>query len=140
MVFEMQAMLYGSYPSLSAGHPLMEIKGELDIWPNGWFPILDALCNQLEYRTKHVGSKHPVFNPANAAHGIEFEGVSDAVHAALIVYANRLASETCMVCGAPGEQMAIHGIRCYRHSDYAYGMPIVKQGGRRTHAEEGSDE
>lgn len=138
MEFEMQAILYGSYPSLSYGYPLLEVRNELKNWPSGWFPILDALINQLEYRAKQVGAKHPVFNPANTAHGIEFEGVSDAVHAALIVYANRLVSETCMVCGAPGEEVAIYGIRCYRHSDQAYGMHIGQRGEQDTHVEEGS--
>lgn len=140
MVNQMLEMLYGTYPMLAAGPPLMAVKRQLDIWPNGWFPILDALCRQIEEWNEPEGSGLPFFNPLYSVDGIYFDHVADPVHDALIRYANRLACETCMVCGAPGLAVSVYGIRCAQHSCGAYGESNWEYGVRHPDQEEVSDD
>lgn len=74
----------------------------------GWFHIINVLCEQLEYEVKHRGAPVPKVRQVKGVYGTLRFHADDCneVQRALIFMAEELSGSTCEVCGRPGRRRA----------------------------------
>jgi hypothetical protein len=96
---------------MQSKYPKILTEGHLGLCVGpGWYPILDALCNQIQTyinwknRDGEVVSQVEVSQIKEKFGGLRFyyDGGDDFVDA-LVRMAEAWAENTCEVCGAPGE-------------------------------------
>jgi hypothetical protein len=96
---------------MESKYPKIFTEGHLGLCVGpGWYPILDALCNQIQTyinwknRDGEVVSQVEVSQIKEKFGGLRFyyDGGDDFVDA-LVRMAEAWAENTCEVCGAPGE-------------------------------------
>jgi len=87
---------------------------------DGWFFLLDALCEGLQWETDHAGAPQVVVRQVKEKFGgLRFHaGVVSGEQRGMIQLATRLSERVCETCGVPAERIDGRGIatRCAAHA------------------------
>ncbi len=88
---------------------------------DGWFNLIDTLCEQLQVQTDHCGAPQVVVQEIKEKMGkLRFysSGYGSDVQRGMIKLAQELSARTCELCGHPGELDRSQGwvvTRCEDH-------------------------
>ena len=94
---------------------------------DGWFGLVDVLCEQLQGETDQRGAPQVVVSEIKEKYGeLRFYvGSASERQEAMIEFAEALSSRVCEACGAPGSLRSLSGwyaARCDEHA-VARGVP-----------------
>ena len=133
---ELGDTLYERYPAIFAEYtqPDAEEKG-YKIWcGDGWFDLINTLCEQLEYWTVlRNAPQYVVFNVKEKMGALRFVGrhrSAEQMGALQMAYA--LSTRLCEACGAPGRLVVDGGTimtRCELHT--SEGSILIAENERR---------
>lgn len=133
MKTELQTTLHQRYPLIFAGRPGIACG-------DGWFDLIDTLCERLQDWTDHNGAPQIVAHQVKEKFGeLRFYPPRDASQEqrGMIWMAESMSSRICEQCGRPGALMVAGAVmtRCPDHAP-ADAMPradflAAKQVGRR---------
>lgn len=122
----LEAVLYARYPAMLAGRSLPPGRAAMDRGiecDDGWFPLIDALCESLQWETDHGNAPQiVVWQVKEKFGGLRFHAARGSdIQAGMIRLATRVSERMCEVCGAPvaSKRMAraLAASRCERHGD-----------------------
>ena len=121
---ELESRLYEKYPEIFRQKDLPVTDSAMG-WGidcgDGWFTIIDLLCNNIQHHLKY----HPELKQVEAAQVKEKFGQlcfytdgSDEYVTGLINMAESISAHTCEICGAPGKtyRKGWHVTRCIEHA------------------------
>ena len=89
---------------------------------DGWFDLVDALCEQLQFATDRNGAPQVLASQVKEKFGLmSFHGRGEISkeQRGMITLAEALATRICEQCGNPGQVLIQGGIRATRCAEHA---------------------
>lgn len=92
---------------------------------DGWFDLIDTLCERLQQETEHGGAPQAVATQVKQKWGRLRFAVEPATERqqAMIDLAEALSARLCEQCGKPGRMQSIKGFRTTRCEEHAQPEP-----------------
>lgn len=121
---ELDALLYERYPLMFAGRSPTSQQTTMArgfTCGDGWFDLIDTLCERLQFWTDHHGAPQIVAEQVKEKFGVLRFHVGSAAspeQRGMIALAEALSARTCDTCGRPGQRM-IWGACITRCPDHA---------------------
>ena len=130
MTPELRHLLVTRYPLIFPGGDFPSRSGV----GNGWFGLVDATCERLQFWTDHNHAPQLVATQAKEKYGeLKFyvsplpdSSLARAEQQGMIWMASALSMHTCELCGAPGRWIGGLGphVRCPAHEQRRVGEPV----------------
>ena len=129
MRVELKQQLFEKYPRMLPGsaQPGAAVIGRAITVGDGWFGLVDVLCEQLQGETDQNGAPQVVVSEVKEKYGeLRFYvGSASERQEAMIEFAEALSCRVCEACGSPGSVRSSTGwyaTRCDEHAG-ARGAP-----------------
>ena len=123
MKVELKQQLFEKYPRIFPGpeQPGAAAIGRAITVGDGWFGLVDVLCEQLQGETDQNGAPQIVAIQVKEKYGeLRFYvGSASERQEAMIEFAEALSARVCEACGAPGSLRSLSGwyaARCDEHA------------------------
>lgn len=120
---QLNNLLYERYPKIFPPHPLPESQmHEGFTCGDGWFELIDALCEQLQFDIDHNGTPQIVARQVKEKTGTLrfYAGKVTDEQRGMILFAGFFAGRICEVCGKTGKSQNSYGYvvpRCSEHME-----------------------